>query len=717
MATNATPSSTSASTPPSSTAAQGPQPTKFDPQESENVLRRFREGEEAAKLVSWVLEQYEKAKTARHQKQLQWYVNMAYFYGQQWLDITRRNLPTGYQDRLMLPKKPYYQQRKTVNRTRSFVRTELSKFLSKPPSVIAVPATGEDEDLRSSYAAEQAWQSIQSARKLRTHYGKAAWWMILTGNGFVKTWWDNTIVNPFDGTVGDICYGSVTPFHLFVPDLREQEIEDQPFIINAYVKPIEWAKTFFGDALKGVDLKASATSQNTILDSGVLNLQQTNSNQYDSCVIYETWIKPNATRLLPEGGVVITIDTHLISIERGWPYAHGMYPYSKFEHIPTATFYADSPLVDTNQLQRDYNTLRSEISEAGRRTARPALIAAKGSIVPSKVTNEPGQIIEYKPGLPKPDQLVLPQLPQWYLQQGDTILSDWEAVTGQHDVSRGEAPPGVKAGTAISFLQEKDDQYLTPQYQSIEDGYEKIARSTIGLFVQYVDLPRKIKVIGADDAFDTMLLSGADLRNGTDVRVEQGSSIGESRAAQRATVMDMFSIGLIDQPTALQLLEMGGVQKVQDVMKVAARKAQRENIKMKMLDEMTIQQSTMQFMSQAMQTDPNIALTLQTDPNAMMQLGQQAPPVVPVDDFDVHQAHIETHNKFRMGQEYETLPQPVKDEFAKHVAQHMQMLSMQMMAAPQPAPGDTPKDQPESGPGATMKANGAVPEAPMMTGA
>jgi hypothetical protein len=65
---------------------------------------------------------------------------------------------------------------------------------------------------------------------------------VVTGNGFIKTEWDPdwpTRVRP----EGDIKYSSnVTPFHLFIPDLREQEIEDQPFIITAYTRPVDWVQ-------------------------------------------------------------------------------------------------------------------------------------------------------------------------------------------------------------------------------------------------------------------------------------------------------------------------------------------------------------------------------------------------------------------------------------------------------------------------------------------
>ena len=672
-------------------------------------IEKYRESEEARKLVAWVQSEWTKAKTARSQKQLQWFHNMSMFYGHHWVEQTRGNFPEDYRDKLFTPRKPYYHQRKTINRIRSYVRWEMSKMLSSFPTAQAIPSSSEDQDQRAAFAAEQAWTSISDSKKLRQHLSRTTWWTIVTGNGFLKTHWDDTCIDKVSGEKGDIKYGHVTPFHLFVPDIREQDIEDQPFVINAYTKPVAWAQYYFAKELGDIQLTPSVSSANQILDEAYLNLGH--SKAPDSVIVYETWVKPGATKMMPQGGVIISIDDILINVYRdGFPYGHGMYPFTKFEHIPTATFYADSPIVDLSQLQKEYNGLRSEIAEAGRRMAKPQLIAPMGSIVPSKLTNEPGLVIQYKPGMAPPQPLPLSPLPQYYLDQQDRVLNDWIDISGEREVSRGDAPPGVTSGTAISYLQEASNQYLTPQFQSIEAGVEKIATQTIELFVQYVDLPRKIRTIGADGAFDTMLLKGADIASGTDIRIEPGSSYAKSKAAQEARVMDMFSVGIIDQPTASRLLEVGGVQKIMDTMNVAERKAQRENIKMKMMTLEDIEAARQQAMQEIMAGLPPEAMQ---NEQIMQEIqNMPAPAIIPVDDFDVHEVHIETHNKFRMSQEYEILPDEIKAQFADHVAQHEQILQeramAQMMMGQPPAEGA--QGGPEMGPGAMMAPNGAVPD-------
>lgn len=704
-------------------------------------LGKFQDSKDAEKLVAFVKSEYERAKQARTTKQIQWFINLSMFYGNQYAEHQRSVQGEGFRDKIATPRSPYYKRRKTINRTRSFVRTEQSKFLSSIPNAVAVPATADDEDMRAAYAAEQAWTSLSETGHLRKHYSRAIWWQILTGVGFIKSWWDpNEIVDAETGERGNIRYGHVTPFHLFVPDLREVEIEDQPYLINAYTKPVHWAEQMFKEQLGGRRLKASSQSANSILEEGTLNLS-TAGRPADSIIVYECWVKPGATSLLPEGGVIIVADEILVGLYReGLPYAHGEFPFTKFEHIPTSTFYADSPLIDTNQLQREYNQLRTEISEAGTRMAKPQILAQKGSIVPQKLTNEPGLVIEYRPGTPPPTPIPMSPLPQYYIEQQDRILADWEDVTGQHEVSKGSAPPGVTAGTAISFLQEKDNQFLTPQYQSIEDGYARIARQTLGLFVQYVDLPRKMKVVGSDGAYDTVLLAGADVMSGTDIRIQKGSAIGESQAAKQARVMDMFAAGLIADPNvALKMLEMGGVDKILDLMSVAERKAQRENIKMKTLDKVELESARLKYEAEMQDYEQQAAQVeammpgdpLHADPEVVAGLPQlppqpQMPMLVPVADFDLHEVHIESHNKFRMSQEFEALDPMIQEQFDLHVTEHKRYVMEEQMRQQFVAGGNNgtqegdmpmmPGADPhaaEAGADATMTPEGAPPALPM----
>jgi hypothetical protein len=376
---------------------------------------------------------------------------------------------------------------------------------------------------------------------------------------------------------------------------------------------------------------------------------------------------------------------------QGGFYSHKQFPYSKFEHIPTGKFYADSVLVDINSIQRGYNRIKSQLTESMNRTARPQFLAPHGSVDPSRVTGEPGLIIPYKPALGPIQPLPMQNIPSYVMEEMDRAKADMDDISGQHSVTRGMLPGrSISAATAISFLQEMDDSILGTTYQSIEAGVENVARQALCLAVDYYDLPRSISVVGLDESFDILELKGADIKNGKNVRVESGSALPESRSARQAFLMDLVKLGVITGDQMLDMLDMGGIHKLTERVRRDLRQAQRENLKMKRITDQQFQQYTNDMSLAAEQglpgtTDPQSGLPLM-DPG----LPGTFPPMVPVNDWDNHQIHIETHNDFRKSQEFEFLPAMVKDQFQKHVQAHTLALQMQSMGMPgpgQPGPG------------------------------
>ena len=653
---------------------------------AENV-KAYRESDEGKKLVAWIFAEFEKAAEGRTQYDRDWRRNLLYYRRRQgeggMSDFGARTGPTS-------PDQTKRRKKLKINRIRSFARTEHSKFVSQEPTITVVPASSEDGDFRAATAAEQVWRSAAATGYLEQHVSDTMWWKVLTGNGFLKTYWDGSSVDPVSKESGIIRYGAVTPFHFYVPDLREPSIEDQPYIFNGYVKTLAWAKQRYPKELEGCD-NAMLSMSRKMENPATSHLKE----PPQSVVVLEVWVKPGAHKHLPEGGLLHFVGQLLVGITKTMPYNHGSYPYAHFGHLYTGAFYRDPSIDDLIELQDEYNDVRSDINRAARVAGRPQLTAQRGSYTVAKHTNEAGLVIEYNPGFQPPQPLPLVELPSYVPMQQDRILADFEDISGQHEVSRGQAPgSGVTAGTAIAYLQESDDQYLTPQYRSDERGFEKIAKQSLELFAQYVNLPRKIRSLGADRTFDTMMLAGADIRNGTDVRVEKGSTISTSQVAKRAEIKEMVGLGMITPAQGLDLLEMGGSERLRETVDIARSKAQRENTKMENLKVPDILKHEDDIVAESMANPDPAAMLDELGGDELVasgvtpdqvpgmyeeQLRAQVPAMVQVDDFDLHTLHIDIHNQFRMSQAYEMLDPKVKAEFEKHIAMHNAALMQQQV--------------------------------------
>ena len=701
-----------------------------------NYLDQREQDEYNKGLATWVNEEYQKCKSARQAVERQWYVNLEMYNGNHWV-VWGRGALNG---KLVTPKAPPWRTRIVVNRIKPIIRTEISRLTSQKPNASVVPASSEDEDLFAAQAGEQVWESVYSTKTVHKTLRRAAWWLCITGVGYIKTYWDASKVDNFSKATGDFSIEAVTPFHVFVPDLTIEEIESQPYVIHAQVLPIERVRMQYPE-LEG-KINPSVVAQSEIIDNARLNIQA--NNKPDSCLVLEMWLKGGVHKDFPNGGLIRVVDNYVVVNENVFPYEHGEYPFIKFEHIPTGKYYSESVIVDLAGLNREYNRTRSQIIENKNRMARQALVAVEGSVDPAKITTEPGQVILYKPGFNPPTPLPTAGLPNYVLQELDRILMDMEDISSQHAVSKGNVPPGVTAATAISYLQEKDDSVLSHSYASIEEGLEKLARQTLVLAVQYWNTARVVKVTGTDGAFDALAFKGTDLKNATDIRMEAGSALPTSKAARQAFIMDMMKMGFIPPEKGLEMMEIGGVNKIYEQLRVDERQAQRENLRMKSIDPAEIEQHYQQVdaLQNFAQTLPEQSMAQQAaippelqgdlmpdgspdsmsgnlgmagaDPQQMInsmgletdpQTGQplMPPPLVEVNTWDNHASHIEVHNRFRKGQSFEFLTEAHKRLFEDHVSMHAKALMQSSMAAP-PMDG-----MPQDGQGASLPGDMGVP--------
>ncbi len=684
------------------------QPAVVDPQ----VIIDFRKSDEGKQLTVWVKKKFTKCKSLRSKVEQQWNLNLAFYNGNQWVTMYGSN--TTNAGRLGMPATAKnFKERQTINKIKPIVRTEMAKFMSQKPGASVVPATDEDEDILMAEAAEQVWESTYQRRLLDEEINDAVFWMCITGNGFIKTHWVSSLVDAASGQEGDIEYGSVDPYKMFFPDLKTKSIQAQPFIIHAYAKPLEWLMLNYADVIGDVKLKPSCAEAESISAESYAAMSTNNGEEaFDSCMMYELWVKPGQCPYLPKGGMVVMIDDFIVEYSGdGLPYDHGDYPFSHLTHIKTEGFYRTSIIDELINSQRDYNRLRSQIAESRKKMGKPQLTAPKGSISAAKITNEIGVVIEYKLGMAPPTPLPLQNMPQYIIEEVNLIKSDMEDISGQHEVSKGGTPPGVTAATAISFLQEADDSFILPSFKGVEAAYGSIARQTLQLCVQFWDVPRLIKVTGKDETFSTLLLSGSELSKATDIRIEPGSSLPQSKAARQAFIMDLMTNGFVDPNEGLDMLEIGGAKKLIDNIKNDKRQAQRENIKFKRLTDSTIMMYQQEFDMAMMQNGQAGA----TDP--MTGLPLEPPLIIPVNSWDNHEVHIAEHDRFRRTQEFEVLSSGIKSAMQAHVEQHktmQQQVAVQQMIAQIPSDGSAPGQvmpgaQPPVDPNAGSMGAGASP--------
>jgi hypothetical protein len=623
------------------------------------------------RLAGIASEWFIKCQSDRIRQERQWYLNYAFFTGNQHVQF-KQIVSTGAYD-LYVPKAPYYRSRPVINQIRRVVRRELSRLTAQKPNATILPSSSEDIDIFAAQAGEQIWESLWRRSVLDKTILKAVFWQTVAGTGYLKSYWDASKYDTISKVNGDICIESINPFHIFVPDLMQEELELQPYVIQAQV----WQNSKIRQTFK---VEPSENKYGTV-DESLQNVMGTNRNvsKKEQSVILEVWVKPGYLPELPNGGTYTVVGDKLVQGFDHWPYSHGMYPYAKLDAIPSGKYYTTSVIEDLIPLQRELNRTRGQIIEAKNRMAKPQLTAAEGSIEAARVTSEPGLVIFHKLGFDPPQPLPMQNLPNYVTEEVNRLYTDISDISGQHEVSNGSTPPGVTAATAISFLQEQDETMIAPHYRSIEQAIEKTAKMSLTYAQDYWDEPRTVKVVGLDGSFDVKAFKGSNLRDNTDIRVEAGSALPTSRAARQAFIMDLMKMGFITPQEGLQILEVGGMDSIYERIQIDTRQAQRENMKMQVITEEDMKRHAEEFAA----NNPEAAKDVDSG------LALEPPPIVTVHTWDNHEKHIEIHNNYRKSQNFENASPFTKALFEEHVRMHEEAAANMMV---HPLTGMDPSD-------------------------
>jgi hypothetical protein len=694
-----------------------------------------RELEEKKKAwASWVDAEFVKCKNARSAFERQWFINLAFVMGKHYLSPIEI---AGQGFRLTTPKAPPWRVRLVVNFIRPAVLRELAKLTSSRPMPTVVPSTNEGEDFSAAQVGEALIKARFAYAEFEEQYRDWIWWGIVCGVSFIKQWWDGSakdydsmalpepITMP-DGSpvpedmlamipgaqeymqtlqpaVGRICAERVNPFHMYVPDLLSKRLESQPYVIQVMTRHPDWVKKAYNLESVTPDSRAAAT----VMDAASL-ITKGMEEHLDSVIVKEMWLKPNAHPDFPEGGVLTIVNSKVVQVAEKWPLPYPEYPYYKYDGIPTGGFYSDSSIVDLVSLNKEYNRSRSQMMEIKNTMGKPKIVYAHGSINPRKISSEPGQSIPYTAGYPPPQIMPGTDVPSTFYQELEILRRDFDDISGQHEISRGQTPKDVTSGTAIAFLQEQDDSLLSAKVSSIELACQFLGKHYLHLVSTYWDDQRVVKVTGKNQEYEAIHWKKDALRGNMDVRIQTGSALPVSKAAKQALVTEWMQNGFLDPVTGMEVLDVGDLSKVADELLVDKKQAQRENLKMADVPAQLVKlllnpapgpngEQPTQVPNPQDPTQPPVTLNGDGTPF-------QPQPPVPVNSWDNHEAHIQWHNHFRKTQEFELMAEENKQVFEMHVQMHqMSMMGMQvnpsnqMVAEPQAPVQSGPPGFPEEG--------------------
>jgi hypothetical protein len=351
-------------------------------------------------------------------------------------------------------------------------------------------------------------------------------------------------------------------------------------------------------------------------------------------------------------------------------------------------FYAESVIQHLIPSQREYNRTRSIMLENRNLAGKPQWWYTAGSFDPRKFNSKPGLMIPVNMGFDPPQPLAQPALPESMPAELQTTVQDMDDISAQSEVSKGTAPPGVEAASAIAYLSEENDTILHPSVASIEEAVQETGIQILANVYDYWPVDRIVRMTSKNQYMEVREFKKGDLNPMTDFRVETGSMAPRSLAAKQAFLTELMKIGALEPQKAFRYLGMSETNKMYEDMMLDARQANRENVYMAQGQKLTKPMPGAQPIidPQTQQMMPQNKTDVLRDPSSgqpMMDPTTNQPKTyeVTTNPFDAHEAHIEEHESFQKSQEYELLPPEIQQIIQDHVDEHKMELLKERNAA------------------------------------
>jgi hypothetical protein len=234
-----------------------------------------------------------------------------------------------------------------------------------------------------------------------------------------------------------------------------------------------------------------------------------------------------------------------------------------------------------------YNNLTNMILQNQIMVSRPKWMMPVGAAKLDQLGNDI-TIVQYK-GPTAPQLVQSNPTPAEVFNFRQELKEEFQQIAGISGVSRGEPPPGIKAGVALQFLSEQESERFNELVLKWNTFIKQTAIMTLAVAGDYYDASdeRMIRVLGRNNQWMTEFFDVAHLSKDYDVRIQNASALPTSKAARTQTLLDLSERYPNELPGAqvLDLLDLGQSEKFIDIITESIRSAEAENEKLLQIDE------------------------------------------------------------------------------------------------------------------------------------
>lgn len=546
--------------------------------------------EEEQQLCKAISEKREKWREVRQPHEQQWYVNIAFFRGQQYVVWSERD------QKLSVPDAPSHRIRLTINRYFAKIRARRAKFLKNRVKWHVVPATPEQRDKQNARSSQKALDYQHRRCKMEHKYRDALGHADMTGHGYFWFYWDPNVVarvqtqDPMTGDkkvqearLGDIIVEPSGPWEVLVGDNTVPTIGKQEEIIRIKMRDISEVKSRYPEkaayvatgSSKANDLFRWQRQAAALSNAGGGSADQIDQKKAESHEVLVTEYFRRPCPDYPKGRYVVMAGDELIlkdvhELPYGFYDMDNPFPVEEFIDVwVSGQYWGPTVAEQLIGLQKEYNLLRSKVAEQIRLMAFPKLLAARQHAIPVGAwTSEAGEVVEFTalPGVPPPVPWTPPNIAADVWQTIELIQREFDDVTQIYPAAEGKNA-GANSGFQVNLLQEATDTVHTPDSRLHELAWEAIAYKLRRMMKFGYSIERLLTIAGRGYEPDMIEFSSEQIDENADIIVEAGSMLPDSKVQRAQVVEKFFSAGLLGdiadpevRRKALQMMEMSTLE-------------------------------------------------------------------------------------------------------------------------------------------------------------
>lgn len=503
--------------------------------------------------------------------------NLAWFNGDWEAALNRGVVRKGKRDK-PIPRRtiPF-----VVNHLYDLLEQRIARLSRFKPAVTILPANDEHRDRVSSQFAELILKQINRLNQFDTKLQETERWNAVYGEMYLDIEWNPKIGDKEkdeeteeEKRIGDVEYSLCPPmFKLLEPKRKYQDVR---WCIEIHeIIHVEEAKRKYENKKIKEDDSQKIFDFETGLEIG--------SKRAKEVIIYRIIYKPD--EFLPDGAFITLTKDQVLEKKKKYPYSHGDFPFERITDIDVPNeLYGVSALKHIKPIQNNYNKMTSLLMRNLFLTAHPKILMPEGAAKIESMGNS-ATVISFKGPIP-PKVVTFPASPAEAYGFKDSLRSEMEQIYGIHGVSRGEPPPGIRAGIALQFLEEQEQQRANANIVKHNDFIVRVNKKAIAIAGDYYktgkDAGRLVRILGESNQFETDTLKEVQLSGPYDIVIQNSTALSESKAGRIQQVIDLATNlpGVFDEKQITDMLDLASPDKFYDVATAALRAAEAENEKM-----------------------------------------------------------------------------------------------------------------------------------------